>query len=151
MLLRLGNFYRCRLQIPPILRSVSVAKFADKSPCASSIQFQADCVGCRSFVPMPTSNSGGNSSGNNFGSADCKRGRRKGGMSKTSDSVKNIFRHPSTNFAQGKDRQKVSKLFSPLFDNFQKRPFVHNSVCSQFVEGLFAILAECSQFCLRSF
>ena len=33
----------------------------------------------------------------------------------------------------------------------QKRPFVHNSVCSQFWEGLFAILAECSQFCLRSF
>ena len=25
------------------------------------------------------------------------------------------------------------------------------SVCSQFLEGLFAILAECSQFCLRSF
>ena len=33
----------------------------------------------------------------------------------------------------------------------QKRPFVHNSVCSQFLEGLFAILAECSQFCLRPF
>ena len=33
----------------------------------------------------------------------------------------------------------------------QKRPFVRNSVCSQFLEGLFAILAECSQFCLRSF
>ena len=33
----------------------------------------------------------------------------------------------------------------------QKRLFVHNSVCSQFLEGLFAILAECSQFCLRSF
>ena len=26
----------------------------------------------------------------------------------------------------------------------QKRPFVHNSVCSQFLEGLFAILADCS-------
>ena len=33
----------------------------------------------------------------------------------------------------------------------QKRPFVRNSVCSQFLEGLFAILAQCSQFCLRSF
>ena len=33
----------------------------------------------------------------------------------------------------------------------QKRPFVHNSVCSQFLEGLFAIVAECSQFCLRPF
>ena len=32
----------------------------------------------------------------------------------------------------------------------QKRLFVHNSVCSQ-LEGLFAVLAECSQFCLRSF
>ena len=30
----------------------------------------------------------------------------------------------------------------------QKRPFVHNSVCSQFLEALFAILAECSQFWL---
>ena len=34
---------------------------------------------------------------------------------------------------------------------FQKRPFVHKSVCSQFLEGLFVILAECSQLCLRSF
>ena len=33
----------------------------------------------------------------------------------------------------------------------KKRPFVRNSVCSQFLEGLFAILAECSQFCLLSF
>ena len=33
----------------------------------------------------------------------------------------------------------------------QKRPFVHNSVCSQFSEDLFAILAECPQLCLRSF
>ena len=34
---------------------------------------------------------------------------------------------------------------------FQKRLFVHNSVCSQFLESLFAIVAECSQFCLRAF
>ena len=33
---------------------------------------------------------------------------------------------------------------------FQKRPFVHNSVCSQVSESLFAILVECSQFCLRA-
>ena len=33
----------------------------------------------------------------------------------------------------------------------QEHPFVRNSVCSQFSEGLFAILAECSQFCLRAF
>ena len=33
----------------------------------------------------------------------------------------------------------------------QKRPFVHKSVCSQFLEGLFAIFAECLQFCLRTF
>ena len=32
----------------------------------------------------------------------------------------------------------------------QKRPFVQNSV-SQFLEGLFAILVERSQFCLKSF
>ena len=36
-----------------------------------------------------------------------------------------------------------------ISSSVQKRPFVHNSVCSQFLEGLFAILAECSQFCLR--
>ena len=35
--------------------------------------------------------------------------------------------------------------------HIQKSPFVRNSVCSQFLEGLFAILAQCSQFCLRSF
>ena len=33
----------------------------------------------------------------------------------------------------------------------RKRPFVHNSVCSQFLEGLFASLAARSQFSLRSF
>ena len=45
------------------------------------------------------------------------------------------------------------KNWRPLKPHYliQKRPFVHNSVCSQFLEGLFAILAECSQFCLRSF
>ena len=32
----------------------------------------------------------------------------------------------------------------------QKRPFVHNSDCSPFLEGLFAILAECSQFCFEA-
>ena len=32
-----------------------------------------------------------------------------------------------------------------------KRPFVHNSVCSQFLVSLFAIFGECSRFCLRSF
>ena len=37
-----------------------------------------------------------------------------------------------------------------IFSDDQKRPFVHGSVCSQCLEGLFAILAECSQFCLRS-
>ena len=39
----------------------------------------------------------------------------------------------------------------PVIFGVEKRPFVHDSVCSQFLEGLFAILAECSQFCLRSF
>ena len=33
----------------------------------------------------------------------------------------------------------------------QKCPFVHNPVCSQFWERSFAILAQRSQFCLRSF
>ena len=37
------------------------------------------------------------------------------------------------------------------FGIVQKRPVVHNSVCSQFLESLFAILAECSQFCFRYF
>ena len=51
--------------------------------------------------------------------------------------------------------QTISELFVQIVPSFpfkiQKRPFVHNSVCSQFLEGLFAILAECSQFCLSSF
>ena len=37
-----------------------------------------------------------------------------------------------------------------LITVIQKCPFVRNSVCSQFLEGLFAIFAECSQVCLRS-
>ena len=37
------------------------------------------------------------------------------------------------------------------YGKFQKRPFVHNSVCSQFWESLLAILAQCSPFCLWSF
>ena len=42
-------------------------------------------------------------------------------------------------------------LFFTFF-NLNLTSFVHNSVCSQFLaEGLFAILAECSQFFLRSF
>ena len=49
----------------------------------------------------------------------------------------------------------LETYFRPTFDlfltYFQERPFVHNSVCSQFLEGLFAILPECLQFCLRSF
>ena len=44
----------------------------------------------------------------------------------------------------------VTKALGVLFDKCQKRAFVHNSVCSQFLEGLFAILAECSQFCFKS-
>ena len=32
-------------------------------------------------------------------------------------------------------------------DDYQKRPFVHNSVCSQFLEGLFAILRGNPSFC----
>ena len=55
-------------------------------------------------------------------------------------------------------RKIKSHRFSPIYVDQrlllkidQKRPFVHNSVCLQFLEGLFAILAECSQFCLRSF
>ena len=33
----------------------------------------------------------------------------------------------------------------------QKRPFVHIILFVRILEGLFALLAECSQFCLRSF
>ena len=53
----------------------------------------------------------------------------------------------------GVNTLRVGSLLCQAFEGFrsQKRPFVRNSVCSQFLEGLFAILAECSQFCLRSF
>ena len=66
--------------------------------------------------------------------------------------------------------QKMGEDFSPAASKFagkpfqqdiwdshsllelgEKRPFVHNSVCLQFGKSLFAILAECSRFCLRSF
>ena len=43
----------------------------------------------------------------------------KGPCQKTSRSVKNIFRHFSTFFAQGKKRQKSSNIFFDTFDNFR--------------------------------
>ena len=51
-------------------------------------------------------------------------------------------------------KKSLQTPFSPELGGFsqhQKHPFVHNSVCSQFTEGLFAFLAECAQFCLRAF
>ena len=53
------------------------------------------------------------------------------------------------NMAQKRRSSLLLKAFFLIY--FSERPFVHNSVCSQFLEGLSAILAECSQFCLRSF
>ena len=49
--------------------------------------------------------------------------------------------------------QHLGAFFFGLFFYYsQKRPLVHNSLSLQFfLEGLFAILAECSQFCSRSF
>ena len=38
-------------------------------------------------------------------------------------------------------RQSLASI--PKLEKTEKRPFVHNSVCSQFLEGLFAISAEC--------
>ena len=53
--------------------------------------------------------------------------------------------------SQSLEKKGDSEHCLEILEILQKRPFVHNSVCSQFLEGLFAILAECSQFCLRSF
>ena len=62
-------------------------------------------------------------------SAECKRGRRKGATSKktskSSKSVKkffDIFRQFSRRAKNVKNRQKVSKSFSTLFDNFRAAP-----------------------------
>ena len=49
-----------------------------------------------------------------------KRPAERGPRKKTSKSVKNLFRHFSTFFAQDKNRQKVSKIF---FDNFRAAPY----------------------------
>ena len=56
-------------------------------------------------------------------SADCKRGRRKGATSKIVKKCQKVFRHFSTIFVQGKKRQKSSKSFSTLFDNFRAALF----------------------------
>ena len=45
---------------------------------------------------------------------------------------------------------RTATAFSSLIE-CQKHPSVHDSLCSHFLEGLFAILAECSQLCLRVF
>ena len=68
-------------------------------------------------------------------------------------------RQRSQNWPQGEKVKNESPVESPREplgvsgdpQKDQKRQFVHNSVCSQFLEGLFAILSECSQFYLRSF
>ena len=52
-------------------------------------------------------------------SADRKRGQRKRATSKKSKSFKNAFRHFSTFFAQGRNRQKVSNIFSTIFAQHQ--------------------------------
>ena len=55
-------------------------------------------------------------------------------------------------FGSGSEHRSAAVSGETFDINFhQKRQFVHNSVCSQFLEGLLAILAECSQFCLRAF
>ena len=48
-------------------------------------------------------------------------------------------------------RHGHTKSLRRSFSIIQKRPFVQNSVCPQFLECLFAILVECPQFSLRSF
>ena len=63
-----------------------------------------------------------------------------------------ILRHIGDVWEQSMDVKVADPLHHMnCFCTCQKPPFVHNSVCSPFLEGLFAILAECSQFCLRSF
>ena len=59
-------------------------------------------------------------------SADCKRGRRKGATSKNVKNRQKVSKNFSTlldNFRAGKKRQKTSKRFSTLFDNFRVAPF----------------------------
>ena len=59
----------------------------------------------------------------NWKSADCKRGRRKGATSKIVKKCQKYFRHFSRRAKNVKNRQKVSKSFSTLFDNFRAAPF----------------------------
>ena len=47
--------------------------------------------------------------------------------------------------------EKESFFCQKLLVLNQKRPFVHNCVCSPFWENLFAIVAKCSQLCLTFF
>ena len=62
-------------------------------------------------------------------SADRKRGQRKGATSKMSKSVEkcqkffDTFRHFSRRAKNVRNRQKVSQIFSTLFDNFRAAPF----------------------------
>ena len=52
-----------------------------------------------------------------------------------------IPRQTRNKYSQNSSGEQAKKYFSEM-------PVVHNSVCSQFLEGLFVILGECSQFCL---
>ena len=75
-------------------------------------------------------------------SAACKRGRRKGPRQKTSKIVKkcqnifDTFRQFSRRAKSVKNRQKVSKSFSTLFDNFRAAPFLRPLLQSADVHGL---------------
>ena len=57
-------------------------------------------------------------------------------------------------FAKNLERLSFASTIAFIFWGYfkdQKPRFVRNSVCSQLLEGLFAILAECSQFCWGPF
>ena len=55
-------------------------------------------------------------------SADCKRGQWKGATSKSVNSIFDTFRQFSRRAKNVKNRQKMSKIFSTLFDNFRAAP-----------------------------
>ena len=69
---------------------------------------------CRRTFPGPWKFAE-NFSTNEFGTADCKRGRRKGATSKNVKKCQKVFRHFST--------KSFSKSFLTFFDNFRAAPF----------------------------
>ena len=85
------------------------------------LRFRSTRNGSNPFLPIATLDPF--FSGLQKGPAERGHIKNRQKSSKIVKKCQKVFRHFSTIFAQGKNRQKVPKSFSTLFDNFCAAPF----------------------------